>query len=125
MADVADLIGKPFRYGGRGPDAYDCYGLVREMCRRDGKPVPDFKSPSELAVIEAVMAVERASGKWQEVAKGPGRILLLRVGALACHVAYTLPDDRMIHTWEKSNGVCIERIEGWRRRIVGFYDYLG
>jgi len=30
----------PFRRGARGPDAFDCWGLVLEMRRRLGLPVP-------------------------------------------------------------------------------------
>lgn len=28
---VAALVGRPYRPGGRGPEAYDCYGLVRHV----------------------------------------------------------------------------------------------
>ena len=44
--DVNDLIGKPYRLGGRGPDAYDCWGLVREVLRRmlPGQALPDWAS---------------------------------------------------------------------------------
>ena len=44
--DVNDLIGRPWRLGGRGPDAYDCWGLVREVLQRmrPGLPLPDWAS---------------------------------------------------------------------------------
>ena len=37
-----DLIGKPFADLGRGPDAYDCWGLVIEVGQRMGIEVPDY-----------------------------------------------------------------------------------
>ena len=37
-----DLIGKPFQALGRGPEAYDCWGLVIEVARRIGIEVPDY-----------------------------------------------------------------------------------
>src|SRR6187399_3217256 len=42
--DVNDLIGKPWRLGARGPDAYDCWGLVREVLQRmrPGEALPDW-----------------------------------------------------------------------------------
>lgn len=43
MIDVGDLVGLPYRDGGRGPDAYDCYGLVIEIFRRAGKSMPDLR----------------------------------------------------------------------------------
>jgi hypothetical protein len=44
--DVNDLIGKPWRLGGRGPDAFDCWGVVREVLQRmlPGLPLPDWAS---------------------------------------------------------------------------------
>jgi cell wall-associated NlpC family hydrolase len=35
-----DLIGKPWRLGARGPDAYDCWGLVLVLADRFGCKVP-------------------------------------------------------------------------------------
>lgn len=42
--DVNDLIGKPWRLGARGPDAFDCWGLTREVLQRmrPDKPLPDW-----------------------------------------------------------------------------------
>jgi len=34
--DYTDLIGKPWVWGARGPDAYDCFGLLKEVMRRLG-----------------------------------------------------------------------------------------
>ena len=27
--NLADIVGKPYKIGGRGPNAFDCWGLVR------------------------------------------------------------------------------------------------
>lgn len=35
-----DLIGRPWRLGGRGPDAFDCWGLVLVLAERSGRAVP-------------------------------------------------------------------------------------
>jgi probable lipoprotein NlpC len=40
--NYSDLIGKPFADLGRGPEAYDCWGLVIEIGRRLGIAVPDY-----------------------------------------------------------------------------------
>ena len=37
-----DLLGAPYKHGGRGEDGFDCYGLVMECCRRNGTPLRDF-----------------------------------------------------------------------------------
>lgn len=38
-----DLLGKPFEALGRGPDSYDCWGLVIEVSKRLGREVPDYE----------------------------------------------------------------------------------
>lgn len=55
----------------------------------------------------------------------PGSVVLFRVGRFACHVGYVLPYNKFIHTWEKTGGVCIEPLENWKQRIIGFYEYAG
>lgn len=42
--EYKDLLGKPFRWGARGPDAFDCWGLVMAVFRRAGV---DLKDPTE------------------------------------------------------------------------------
>ena len=34
-----DLIGKPYKLGGSGPDSYDCFGLAVKALDRMGKPL--------------------------------------------------------------------------------------
>lgn len=43
MIDVSDLIGAPYKDGGRSKEeGFDCYGLAIEVCRRMGKVLPDL-----------------------------------------------------------------------------------
>jgi cell wall-associated NlpC family hydrolase len=44
IADVQDLIGKPYQLGARGPDAFDCWGLCAEVYRRGGIVLPEFRA---------------------------------------------------------------------------------
>lgn len=118
--DYADLIGKRFEYGGRGPDCYDCYGLVKELLNRLGQDVPDYKSPTEAAKIIALMLSSRA--QWKETTKKPGAVALIKVmGNL--HVGFVLPYNRFIHTWEKSGGVVVEHFYDWEKRVMAYYEY--
>lgn len=118
-----DLIGVPFAYGGRGPDSFDCYGLIMECARRAGKNLPDFGFASDQALISAMMG--STMPQWQETEPGPGAVVLIRIGRLVSHVGYMLNADHMIHAWHKTGGVTIERIDTWQPRIVGFYRYVG
>lgn len=123
MDKGVDLIGTPFKYGGRGPDSYDCYGLVMEMSRRNGRELPDFGFAENQGLIAAMMGATMP--QWAPIECRPGAIALIRIGRLVSHVAYVLDGDRMIHAWEHSHGVSIVLIAEWKHRIVGFYEYAG
>ena len=122
----ADLIGIPFKLGGRGPDCFDCfdcYGLVRFLIERHtGRVIPDYETPEDAGRVQALMAVERLF--WHPLpAAVPGSVVLFRLGREACHVGYVLSHGLFIHAWEKSSGVTVERLALWERRIEGFYEY--
>lgn len=123
MAKCADLIGVPFEYGGRGPDAFDCYGLLMEMYRRDGIILPDYRSPDQLNRIAALMAMQL--DLWRETEKRPGAAVLIRIGRFNSHVGYVLDGMRFVHTWEESGGVVTERLSSWESKIAGYYEFAG
>lgn len=115
-----DLIGKPFRISARGPDAYDCYGLVREMFFRKGRVAPNYTTSPEGRTYVAQML----SGltEWKKVEGLPGTMALIRLPT-TLHVGFILPYDRMLHCWEDSSGVCVERLDEWKQRVIAYYDY--
>lgn len=126
-AELAGLIGTPFKYCGRGPNSFDCYGLVREIYRRDGIEIPDLVYRADGSVMTAV-AISASSVKsvWQELDfPEHGSVLMFKVPG-NMHVGYYLGNDEFIHSWEGSGGVTIERLSfGWKNRIVGIYRYVG
>jgi len=120
---VDDLIGKPFLRGGRGPDAYDCAGLVVEVMRRRGinLTIPDTPAAEsdQLTAMRAILATQ-----WVDVPRAfAGCVVFFKPQ----HVAVMLSPTRFIHVAEDVGQVCIERLEGaiWPRRFVGFYEYGG
>lgn len=142
--DYIDLLGKRFEYGGRGPDAYDCYGLYMEIQRRRGVIVPDVNSPSEAEKIHKivvgatlcgcpdVVAAEKAGGHAgpplreffrQIESPEPFCIVTFMVRPpFTSHVGTVLPDcTRFIHIMAKRS-VAVERLDSddWSRRIRGF-----
>ena len=120
-APYADLIGKPFAWKGRGPDVFDCYGLVEEMERRHGRRVPDYLSPTTFETISAL--VETSQKFWTPCEQGPGAVVTIRIGRYVSHVGIVLPYGQMLHSWERSGGVCVERIDEWQRRITGAFRF--
>lgn len=118
----ADLIGVPYRIKGRGPDEFDCYGLVAELWRRIyGVELPALDSPRGFEAMDAAAVEHRTH--FQRIAAEPGAIALIRIGRHLSHVGLVLPGNRLIHCWSGSRGVVVERLDGWRHRIEGFYRY--
>lgn len=125
--ELVDLIGVPFGYNERGPNAYDCYGLVKEIFRRDGIEVPDYTYRADGVVMTAVVISASSNEKiWEKLEEPePGCCLVFKVPG-NMHVGYCLGRDEFIHSWEGSGGVTIERLSfGWKNRLVGAYRYVG
>lgn len=116
------LIGTPFKYGGRGPDFYDCYGLIMELYRRLFQiELPDYQSPTCADDIARLMRGELHHWRPVEVPK-LGTVMFMRLGEFT-HVAMYLGDNRFIHTCEATGGVCIERMSNWFNRIEKYIEY--
>lgn len=125
MVEYKDLIGTPFRYGGRvlADGGLDCYGVVVEMHRREGKLLPVRSVSEDHTLIHALMASQM--NVWQKLT-GPkaGAVVLFRIKRLPCHIGYMLNEFEFIHAWEGSHA-CVERLSNWEKRIEGFYEYVG
>jgi cell wall-associated NlpC family hydrolase len=83
-AACADLIGRPFRAGARGPDAFDCWGLVRELRARLGLPVPPDYATGDLTrgAAHALFRGEMPAD-WRRVDLRHGAIVLSDAAAHA------------------------------------------
>lgn len=123
MADPTQWVGVPFEYGGRGPDKFDCYGLIKAIHAEQGIEIPDYISPTDNAAIAGIFATQLPA--WREVPRGPDTVVVLRIGNLYSHCGYMLDHNRMIHAWRTAGGVSIQRIDAWEHRILGFYRYAG
>lgn len=107
---AANYIGLPYRHNGRGPEAFDCWGLVRLVLQLQfGIEVPsyDWLSPEQcttskdLRVVASLMDEYRKD--WIDLGKSQVGIvegdiaLLLRFG-MPCHVGIICGKDWMLHT---------------------------
>ena len=117
----ADLLGKPFKLGARGPDAFDCYGLVMELGRRAGVELPDHASPELIAQVPE--QIETCKRIWTPCKEGPGAVVTFRTGRFVGHVGMVLPFGRFLHSWKTCGGVVREELDAWRHRIEGFYRH--
>ena len=120
-----DLLGKRFRYGGRGPEHFDCYGLVMEMYRRQGIDLPEYESFADPRLIDAGLSDGRE--RWVTGIEAPeaGCMVMFRVHPpYVSHIGVMLDSLRFIHIMHKT-GVAVERIDSllWRDKLAGFYRY--
>jgi len=120
---VSDLIGKPFEYNARGPEKYDCWGLVMEMQRRNGIKIPDYESPTAWQDISKLMRRELV--QWERVDQEPYSVMYMKLATQPSHVGVYLGFGKFIHASESSEMVRIERIRFWENNIVGYYKYIG
>ena len=119
--EFCDLIGVPFEYGGRGPEEYDCYGLLMEMHKRIGIDITDYGSSSQGAEIVAMMMGK--VHEWREIEPKPGCTILIKL-PMSMHVGFMLPYKKFIHTSRSTGGVTIEYLRNWERRVLGYYEPL-
>lgn len=124
MTPYADLLGAPFKVGGRGPTEFDCYGLVREMYRRArGVVLPEYVTYETRGENHSLISAFRQTD-WASVGMGADRAVVFQIGRYACHIGYMLNREQFIHTLESTGGPCVERLSLWSHRIAGFYDYV-
>ena len=104
-------IGAPYRYGGTGPDAFDCSGLVNYAHRQLGITVPRTAA----AQFAAATPVPRRDLR-------PGDLVFFRLqGPAVNHVGIYAGDDRFVHAPQSGGTVRVARLEDdyFRRSFVG------
>ena len=125
MVNFDDLITKgQFKDGGRGPYEFDCWGLAREVYRRYGIDLPDYRI-SAYDTEKIGRKITDSLPEYVEV-KPPLPVPCL-VGMrmntqYITHVGVYIGDGKYIQAYAAS-GVCITRIydPGWRGKIAGYY----
>lgn len=123
-------VGLPFEDMGRGPDRFDCWGLVRAVLQeRLGASLPAlddrYGEDSDRADLAALVNSQR--GPWRPLAEadvGEGDCVLFRVAGHPSHVGVVVARGWMLHS-RPGTGSVLERWDGprWRPRVCGFYRH--
>lgn len=123
--NVGDLIGKPFADGGRGPDEFDCWGLVKYIFHRErGIVLPDYAvSAFDPEGVDREVARDR--GGWEDVTvASEWDLCLFSLDVLnqdfISHVGLHVGNGQFIHTVVGHN-VSIGKLRGhyWAMRYKG------
>lgn len=134
MDPLLRFIGLPYADKGRGPVAYDCWGLCAAVYRDVyGLPLPDYADSYTSADDgDSVAAAVRAGlADWKPVQKPrAGDLLILRILGRPWHCAVMVDSVRFLHVPPPGRDgrqtlSCVERIDAaiWARRIEGFYRH--
>jgi cell wall-associated NlpC family hydrolase len=129
-------VGLPYAPGGRGPDEFDCWGVLMAVLQREaGLPVPSYEgitwrsdgNRAERARCADVIERERLS--WAPVLAGQERefdCVILRVCGRPLHVGVVVNPGLMLHADEDADSA-LERYDGmhWRNRVEGFCRFMG
>jgi len=125
-------IGAPWRYGAAGPDAFDCWGLVRAIyAGQFGITVDavDIDAYRPLAVRHAFERSDERS-KWREIHLGKaleGDVVLLSHGYHPHHVGLWLDGGGVLHAVEGAGVVFQSRqsltLHGWN--LLNAYRRMG
>lgn len=116
---VTDYLGKPWASGESGPDAYDCYGLVRAVYRdRFGIDMP-LVSADATKLLSCLHVAKNYADyqKWEEVdAPQEGDVLLMGCARHPHHIG-VMVEDRILHSVEGA-GVLLQPMDsvkahGW------------
>lgn len=134
-ADLARWIGLPYADKGRGPDAYDCWGLVRVVFLEERRlALPDYRDAYEAAKDHDSVAAAVRGGLadgWRAVDRPRAfDLVILNIAARPWHCGVMVAADRFLHVMPPAPGgaqafSCIERIDSprWQRRVEGFYRH--
>jgi len=125
--EYKDLIGVPFKEGGRTTTGMDCYGLVVEIYRRMGRLIDDPQEyrysgpkgePIDLGAYTRLWREVR--GAWQE-----GDVLLFEDGLFrpCMHCAVVLDGGRILHATDTC-GVVTSPLRHYLNKVTKVYRWI-
>lgn len=126
IVQYLDLLEKPFKLNGRGPDEYDCWGLCMEMGRRVGITLLDDFTPTE-GELQNKVIMKHANKDFLKLAKPePYCIVTFSIEPpFVDHCGFVLEDCRHFIHIMRENNVVVNRLDNRRlcKRIEGFYQW--
>jgi len=121
---VRKLVGAPFVWGGRGPDGYDCWGLVRRATEMLGLPMPpDYTTETPACAVRTISAELHPPAWIKQETGSPGDIVMMSTNRRIHHTGLVTPYG-ILHTTRGLGAVimsesglraaCYQRIEYYR-----------
>jgi len=113
VQSAVNVLGRPYRNGAKGPDFFDCSGLVSYAYKRSSVNVP----VSTGGLLKAGYEIRRS-----EVL--PGDLVFFKIKK-DLHVGIMLNQKEFINA-SKSRGVAVDDVDAnyWRKSLVGYRSIL-
>lgn len=102
--NLEGVFGKPYAFGGRGPDSFDCWGLVHFCMRKFFKLDPP-QYPSVMGETQKIKSIQESisSSVWQEIERPePGCMVAMGRSKQFNHVGIWFAND---------GGICLHVVE--------------
>ncbi len=113
---VDDMLGCPYEEGGRGPDRYDCYGVVLECEKRLGHTLLDVRHDDHSLELSALIPT---IGDVHPVERAGLGVIVECEAAGELHLGMALDSRNMIHA-TYNHGVCVHPLRAVKvRRLYG------
>ena len=119
---ATSLIGKPWVYGGRGPDAFDCWGFVQHVQRiQYGVNLPEVIVPDSWPAVRKLLETHEEHRHWDKVPQPmDGDIVMMARNKVPAHVGVVIEANGskgILHCFDPS-GVVYQtfpalRTSGW------------
>lgn len=132
---ISDLIGKPYKTGAKGPDAYDCWGLAQAVqAGLFGRTMPTIDAPPDDNNPKTMIRFIRghaARQQWKKADVFPkhGQLVEMSRANLPFHIGVYLDIDSggIIHS-AQGIGVGFDPLiimpsQGWRN--LTYHDWIG
>lgn len=119
------LIGKKWKENGRGPDEFDCYGLVIEMMKHRGYYLPNQKTPDGIKMRMKMFKSISSEFAIPIDKIEPFCIVIFDCGRLArLHIGIVLANCKsFIHSVAHIKRVRVDSLSSWpwKNRITGYF----
>lgn len=130
---IGDLVGRPYRDGARGPDAFDCWGIVLEAYARFDVHLPVYADVTAHDLMAVANRMKREPEKigFSRIKDSPRflDVVVMRPAlrpdlAIPEHVALCLDHSRILHADELSDS-CIKTLldPDITSRVLGIYRH--
>lgn len=128
QVDFSDLLLKKFEDGGRGPDGFDCYGLVIEGFKRYGISIPKDYYACALDNLAINNQYEKSLPEWIKLEEPeiPCLITFKILSPYVNHVGLYIGEGRFIHSLQGVN-ISISSLNhiNFKNRVDGYFKYKG